>query len=124
MRIDSPLNTLRQNLKTAVAALDRNGNGSLAHQEISQSALPKEIKKVLAQATSRAANSRDGQSVENVQRWVDRFVDEFAQFDADRSGTLSAEEISAAEPFRQQHQLRALQKALHADAFQTDARGI
>jgi hypothetical protein len=109
------ISQLRQQLRSAAAEVDRNQNGVLAHQEIAHSALPTEAKKVLAQATSRGANSTGGQSVENVRRWVETFADDFEKFDADRSGTLSREEISAANAFGQQAQLRAMQKLVETD---------
>lgn len=106
---------LRQQLHAAATAVDANGNGVLAHQEIAHSDLPKEARKVLAQATSRAANSEGGQRVDNVQRWVDTFVADFERFDADGSGALSPDELAKADPFRQRSQLRALQRLVESD---------
>jgi len=107
---------VRSQLHSLATTLDRNQNGSLAHQEISQAEeVPSEAKKVLSQATSRAANSAGGQSVENVQRWVDTFVADFEQFDTDGSGRLSQEEVARADPFRQQGQLQAMQRLLDSD---------
>src|SRR4051812_42134048 len=103
----SQIDSLRLSLKSAVSRLDVNRSGSLATQEVSKSDLSAQEKKVLAQAISRAANSEGGQSVANVQKWVDRFVDDFQARDTDGNGALSEAEIAAAP--KDQNPLKAMQ---------------
>ena len=104
----------RRQLLALAPQVDANRNGSLAHQEVKQSVASKEAKKILAQATSNAANSKGGQSVSNVQRWIARQVDAFMAVDTDRSGKLSAEELAKAPQSVARSELKAVEKYIAA----------
>ena len=105
------INTAERRLRIFARRADANKNRLLATQEVRQSNLPKEAKKVLSQAISNAANSAGGQAVKNVQRWVHIHCDEFRAADTDHSGRLSNREISKAKgAYGLKSRLRALEK--------------